>query len=320
MSKRRVRKKHKRSIFNWKFLLPSLSIFAFIIALSTSLNNRHTFSDLSLGGEEILEIQQDIIPNDVKEHLKNQEKVLGVKIFNQNNQVALPTSIHVPILMYHYVEYVQDQGDKTRISLNTTPYTLEQEIKTLSEAGYAFLTTSELVDVFDGKKTLPQKPILLTFDDGYRDFYTDVYPILKKYNVKATQYVIAGFMDRQNHLLTSQLKEIANDGLVEIGAHTVNHLWLKGLASKVVNDEVFQSKEILEKIINKPVTSFAYPFGAFDLQAIKVVEAAGFTTSTSTIPGIDQTPTNKFFLYRLRPGGRMGEALLNWLNQVKNKE
>ncbi len=273
------------------------------------------YYDSSLNGSEIKEVLQQTIPQDVQQALHKVEQTLKAPVAS-TSAIQLPVSVRVPILMYHYVEYVQDKGDKTRILLNTTPYTLEQEIKTLSEAGFTFMTNAELANVLDGKGRLPPKPILLTFDDGYRDFYTDAYPILKKYHAKATQYVIAGFLNRSNHLLTAQLQEIARDGLVEIGAHTVHHVYLKGRSLKDVSNEVFQSRVMLEKLSNKEVISFAYPFGAFDEQAIQVVKDAGFKSATSTIPGIDQKQEYRYFLYRLRPGGRTGQSLLNWLTQT----
>ena len=279
--------------------------------------------DSSSDGSEIAEEQQQIVPPDVAAHIE-QEKLLAASssspvLGTQTNQTAfpIPVSVHVPILMYHYVEYVQDKNDTIRISLNTTPYTLENEIKTLRDAGYTFMTNKELTDVFNGEAQLPPKPILLTFDDGYRDFYTDAYPILKKYQVKATQYVISGFLGYQNHLLKGQLQEIAQDGLVEIGAHTVHHVWLKGQLFKTVADEIFQSKASLEKLINKPVVSFAYPFGAFDQQVRETVRNFGFSSALSTIPGAEQKQENKYFLYRLRPGGRTGKTLLAWLENQK---
>ncbi len=287
------------------------------------------YYDSSTNGSEIAEVHQQTIPPDVKQEIKQeikQEMKISTTSGIVKNSTSSPTTVQyasvsatvrVPILMYHYIEYLRDKNDKKRISLNTTPYTLEEEIKTLIGAGYNFITNTELADLIDGKTNLPPNPILLTFDDGYRDFYTDAYPILKKYRVKATQYVIAGFLDRNNHLLTPQLKEIAKDGLVEIGAHTVHHVWLKGRSLKDVSNEVFQSREILEHIINMPVVSFAYPFGAFDEQTIQIVKDAGFRTATSTVPGIEQNQINRFFLYRLRPGGRTGQALLNWLGQSK---
>lgn len=268
--------------------------------------------DSSLNGSEIKEEQQNTIPPEVMDFLKGEEK-----LHLQPPVVTQPTSFRVPILMYHYVEYVKDKGDKTRISLDTAPATLEQEVKTLVDAGYNFMTAEELAAVLDGQAQLPPKPILLTFDDGYRDFYTDAYPILKKYHIKATQYVISGFLNNENHLTVAQLREIAKDDLVEIGAHTVHHIWLKGQSPKRASDEVLQSKLALEKLIGKRVVSFAYPFGAFDRQAIEVVQNAGFTNAVSTVAGVNQQWQYRYILYRLRPGGRSGNGLLQWLDLLK---
>lgn len=290
------------------------------------------FYDSSTSKSELQDFNPPAPPADIKKQVAQIEKLTiksNIQIASTTGTIksslasakippaTISATIRVPIVMYHYVEYVQDKNDKLRISLNTTPYVLENEIQTLIAAGYNFITNSELADVLDGKTNLPANPVLLTFDDGYRDFYTDAYPILKKYHVKATNYVIAGFLNRKNHLLTSQLQEISKDGLVEIGAHTVNHVWLKSLPLKTVSDEVFQSKEILEQLINKPVVSFAYPFGAFDDQAIKVVKDAGFRSAVSTIPGVNQNQEDRFYMFRLRPGGSTGKSFLNILNQTK---
>ncbi|HET9946735.1 MAG TPA: polysaccharide deacetylase family protein [Patescibacteria group bacterium] len=304
-------KKRKRK---FPFLTWPLFLGVGIILITIPFLRSSSFKDSSLTGEEILENQQNTIPEDVVAQLTQGEQVLGA------TSREFPDSIiHVPILMYHYVEYVSDPGDKTRISLDTLPSNLEAEIQTLKGAGYTFMTANDLADVIDGKTQLPPKPILLTFDDGYRDFYEYAYPLLKKDHIKATQYVITGphFLNTPNHLTSQQVQEIAQDGLVEIGAHTVDHLWLRGLSKSIVTYEVTQSKKTLENLIHKPVNSFAYPFGAFDPQAIDVVKQAGFRTSLSTIPGINQSKTNRYFLYRLRPGGRVGKDLLYCLDHVE---
>ncbi len=262
-------------------------------------------------GDERIEVQQNTVPADVRRWI-SQGEVLGVQV--------LPKQIRVPILMYHYVEYVKDKGDTIRQSLSLTPYTFEEEVKTLLDAGYTFMTNAEVADALSGKITLPKKPVALTFDDGYRDFYTDVYPILKKYHAKATAYIISGFLGYPNNMYAWQVKRIADEGLVEIGAHTVNHAWLKGLPQKELVYEVDESKKTLEELIGKPVVSFAYPYGTFDVQAIETLAAAGFTSAVSTIPGADQYQTHRYFLYRLRPGGKTGEALLSWLDHVKDEQ
>lgn len=221
----------------------------------------------------------------------------------------------VPILLYHYVEYVQDRGDTIRQSLNILPVIFDQQVKTLQDAGYNFMTPSDLADVLDEKKDLPQKAVILTFDDGYRDFYTNVFPILKKYRVKAVAYIVPNFLNKHNNLDLWMLKEIAQSGLVEIGAHTMDHSYLAGLSKKNVEYEIVESKRYLEKALGIEVVSFAYPYGAFDNQAIQVVKEAGFKTAVTTIEGTLVTDTNRFFLYRVRPGARVRESLIHLLRK-----
>lgn len=223
--------------------------------------------------------------------------------------------IYVPILLYHYVEYVKDPGDTIRKSLNIIPAVFDVEVKTLKDAGYTFLTPKDLADVLDDKKELPQKPVILSFDDGYRDFYTDVFPILRKYNAKAIVYIVPNFLNKPNNMDTWMLKEIVKSGLVEIGAHTMDHSYLAGLPKKRVEYEVAESKKYLEKTLGIQVVSFAYPYGAFDNQAIDIVKNAGFRTAVTTIHGNLVMDTNRYFIYRLRPGARVGESLIKFVEE-----
>jgi peptidoglycan/xylan/chitin deacetylase (PgdA/CDA1 family) len=270
-------------------------------------------------GDERIEVSQNTVPPDVRQW-ENEGGVLGAANTDMFTLRMLPIAVRVPVLMYHYVEYVKDKGDTIRQSLSLSPYTFEDEVKTLLGAGYTFMTNAELSDALSGKIPVPDKPIVLTFDDGYRDFYTDVYPILKKYHAKATAYIISGFIGHPNNMDAWQVKQIADEGLVEIGAHTVHHAWMKGLPEKELVYEVTQSKKTLEDVTGRQVVSFAYPYGAFDLPAIRALATAGFTSSVSTIPGIDQFQTHRYFLYRLRAGGKTGESLLSWLSNVTNDQ
>jgi hypothetical protein len=92
-------------------------------------------------------------------------------------------TLKIPILMYHYIEY-PDPNDKMRVALNVVPEVLDEQIKTLKDAGYVFLWATDAEQILKGKEEMPKKAVVLTFDDGYRDFYEYAYPILKKYNAK----------------------------------------------------------------------------------------------------------------------------------------
>lgn len=273
------------------------SLFTLIIIclLISFLILIYKYSKLSKAIPDITQIPPDV-----------QKSIANVKPVKQ---------FYIPILLYHYVEYVQDPGDTIRKSLNIIPAIFDLEVKTLKDAGYTFITPKDLADVLDDKASLPKKSVILTFDDGYRDFYTDVFPILKKYQVKAITYIVPNFLNKPNNMDMWQLKEIVKSGLVEIGAHTMNHSYLAGLSKKAVEYEVVESKKFLEKALDLKVVSFAYPYGAFDNQAIKVVQDAGFKTAITTINGTLVADINRFFLYRVRPGGKVGADLIKLIEQ-----
>lgn len=259
------------------------------------------------------DLSQYTIPSDVITALNKAEStgnpVLGIRADGPN--------YHIPILMYHYIEHVQDPGDTIRISLNVLPETLDAQIRTLVAAGYTFITPSDMADILDGIMPVPEKPIILSFDDGYRDFYTGAFPILKKYNVRSVAYIITGFLNRPNYLTDYQLQEIAQSGIVEIGAHTVNHYALAGVSDQVAKQEIENSRLQLEQKLGIPIVDFAYPYGSFNLRTVQLTKEAGYRTAVATIPGADVGNQSRFFVNRLRPGASTGQSLLNLIGSSK---
>jgi peptidoglycan/xylan/chitin deacetylase (PgdA/CDA1 family) len=237
----------------------------------------------------------------------------------QSSSTATMSAVHVPILMYHYIEHVKDVRDTFRQKLDIYPEILDLQLKTLSEAGFTFLTMSQVGEVLDGKASLPEKPIVLTFDDGYRDFYTDAFPVLEKYHVKSTAYIISGFLGKPNYMTVNQVKDIARSGIVEVAAHTEHHIDLQHASLTKATQEIVGSKQALEQLISSPVVSFAYPGGRFNPSTVDVVKQAGFTTAVSTLPGSEVAIQNRFILFRLRPGSRTGQHLLDFLTHVVTK-
>ncbi|PIT89392.1 MAG: hypothetical protein COU27_00655 [Candidatus Levybacteria bacterium CG10_big_fil_rev_8_21_14_0_10_36_7] len=249
--------------------------------------------------------------NFIKTHFKNFFPPSS-KIKKQA-QILRPTNIRIPILLYHYVEYVKDKKDTARQDLDTTPAIFEMQIATLKNAGFTFILASDVADILDGKKPAPKNPILITFDDGYADFYTDAYPILKKYGAKATIYVVPGLINDKNYLTLKQLINLSKNENIEIGAHTISHAVLKNTTIEKVKYEVLGSKEMLEDMLGIEIVSFAYPYGDFDNQAIEIVKNAGFKTATSTILGVVVNETNRYLLHRMRPAELTGKHLVNYL-------
>ncbi len=224
--------------------------------------------------------------------------------------IYVPKTVHVPILMYHYIEYNHDPKDTIRISLTVTPFWLEKQLQYLADNGYTTISPAQLAAAVDGRASLPAKPVVLTFDDGYRDFYTDAWPLLEKYHARATTYVVADFLDKPNYMFSWQLERIATEsgGLIDIGAHTRHHVGLALVSPERAWDEIFHSKTELEEKIGRPVTDFAYPYGNFNQTVAQMVARAGFLTAAATIFGETEGPGNLFFLPRVRVGNYAGEA------------
>lgn len=220
----------------------------------------------------------------------------------------------IPILLYHYVEFNKDPRDTIRISLTIYRNIFEKQVQDLLAAGYTFLTAGDVGQIIDGEKQMPEKPVVLTFDDGYRDFYTDVFPILQFYNIKATIFVVSDFLNHSNNLTDEQLKEIIQSRLVEVGGHTFGHLSLTGLSSFSASKQITDDKAYLEKTFGIRLVSFAYPYGEFNAEVADLVKAAGYHQGVSVVRGAQQSLGNRFFLYRLNPGRATGDQLLSILS------
>jgi len=220
---------------------------------------------------------------------------------------------HLPILLYHYVEYIKDYKDTIRASLNIRRDVFEKQVQDLLKEGYTFLTVAEAGEIISEKKVLPAKAVVLTFDDGYRDFYTDVFPILSFYKIKATVFIVSEFLNHSNNLTDAQVRELVESGLVEIGGHTYNHSSLTSLTREQAAREIYNDKRNLEDKFGIKVTSFAYPYGIFDQATIDLVKQAGYDQAVSVVRGSDQSEENRFYMYRIRPGEATGEYLMNLL-------
>jgi peptidoglycan/xylan/chitin deacetylase (PgdA/CDA1 family) len=229
-------------------------------------------------------------------------------------KISQLTEIKIPILMYHYIEYNQDERDFLRDQQNVPPHVFEQQIIDLRNAGYTFITPKDIPNLLT-KRHRDNKYVVLSFDDGFRDFYTDAFPILKKHKIPVINYIVYNFMGGQDYMTEEMVLTIAKNPLIEIGAHTLNHATLSGIEKEYAEGEISLSKGFLEEKFGIEVTSFAYPYGSHDEEAIKLVKKAGYTTAVTVEQGNMVTPNNLYTLKRIRPGHLTGEALINYINR-----
>jgi peptidoglycan/xylan/chitin deacetylase (PgdA/CDA1 family) len=146
---------------------------------------------------------------------------------------------------------------------------------------------------------IPKKSVVLAFDDGYENNYTAMFPILKKYNFKATVFVITSFIDKKHSFLTSkQLLEMDRYG-IDIESHTVHHDNLKMISKAKQLKTLIQSKKYLEKTLNKQISFFAYPYGGYNKNAIEALIESGYKMAFTTENGWSSKQDGMFSLHRV---------------------
>ncbi len=229
----------------------------------------------------------------------------GVGMWNfQNEETATTTSpiikpdfAIIPIVTYHSVRPHIDGESEEQEQFDITPELLKKHLEYLKREGFTTISFETLADYFDGETSLPQKPVILSFDDSWKNQYIYAFPLLKEYKMTATFFVFTNSLDRKNHLTWEETREMQKAGM-EIGSHTKFHPYLGDIKDPAeLKNEIVGSKNILEESINAHITSFAYPFGEHATTSINEVKHAGYRTARSLRSGVVQ---NKEDLYSLR--------------------
>jgi peptidoglycan/xylan/chitin deacetylase (PgdA/CDA1 family) len=227
-----------------------------------------------------------------------------------------PTSIRVPVLMYHYIRVNPSPSDRLGYNLSVTPADFAAQMDWLANNGYHPITFAELHSYLNGQRGLPSRPVILTFDDGYSDFYTTALPILRAHDFSAVAYVVSGFMGRSGYMTAAQVLEADRSG-IEIGAHTVDHVDLARQSSAGVHFQLTASKTTLEGLLGHPVLSLCYPSGRFNSTVISAAANAGYRDATTTRWGSLRTLSNRYVWDRLRING--GESLSQFARDVASQ-
>jgi peptidoglycan/xylan/chitin deacetylase (PgdA/CDA1 family) len=209
----------------------------------------------------------------------------------------------VPILMYHYIGNNPNPQDKARDSVSLGPDKFDEEMKYLSDHGYHTITLDTLYPALKTKTTLPDKTLILTFDDGYMDFYYNAYPILQKYRLQATVFIPTALMNQGYYLTWDQIKEMASSGFITFGSHSIHHWHLTTLDQTTLDSELQESKKILTEKLGVPINFIAYPYGSVDARVIQATQKAGYVGAVGTWPSKFQSEGTIYNMPRLRIGG-----------------
>ncbi|MCD6117400.1 polysaccharide deacetylase family protein [bacterium] len=185
----------------------------------------------------------------------------------------------VPIITFHKVDPSFEWG-VTRV----TPRQFRKIVSNLADCGYK---TVSLDDVFTDSVSMPEKPVVLTFDDGYESILDYAAPVLEEFNFTGTIFIITGFVGKENkwdvnlgglrfkHLSWAQIDSLKKAGF-EIGSHTIHHSDLTRINRKEIENEVFESKQELERKTGDKVKFISFPFGRYNTEVIDLCVKAGY--------------------------------------------
>jgi peptidoglycan/xylan/chitin deacetylase (PgdA/CDA1 family) len=228
------------------------------------------------------------------------------------------TAICIPILMYHEVKLTKAGKDVIM------PYEFETDLKYLKENGYETIVMSDLIDYVYSGKPLPEKPIILTFDDGYLNNYTNVFPLLKKYNMKIVMSIIGKNTDDftnipddnidYSHVTWNQINEMISSGLVEIQNHSYNMHTITSARfgcqkkygeslehyTQFLSDDIIKLQDELKFYTGYTPSTFTYPYGKVSEDSLPIIKKLGFKASLSCDYGLNLITRDPSVLFGLR--------------------
>jgi peptidoglycan/xylan/chitin deacetylase (PgdA/CDA1 family) len=213
--------------------------------------------------------------------------------------MAAVAPLRVPVLMYH--EIADASATPSRLAVD--PETFASQVAYLHDAGFTAITAGALAEILDGgAAALPERPVVLTFDDGYGDFYDQALPLLKQFGHTGTVFQTTGWVeakDAEKRMLNwHELAEIAAAG-IEIGAHTYTHPQLDQLPDGQLHEELYGPKSELEDKLGMAVTGLAYPFGYSNDKVRQMARSAGYTYAYAVDNALTTSGANQFALPRL---------------------
>ncbi|AGX44431.1 polysaccharide deacetylase family protein [Clostridium saccharobutylicum] len=218
--------------------------------------------------------------------------VLFLFILTSTNVVAFANSTpKIPVLLYHVV--TQNPSGTYQFSLTD----FKNDMAYLKKNGYTPLSLNQYYNILNGTVTAPSRPVLLTFDDSTSDFYTNVYPVLKQYNFKATQFAVTDWLDTNGHLTRAQLQMLSANG-IDIANHTIKHQPLTSdwnTQYSAINNANIK----LKSITNNAANSVAYPYGNYNSTTMSVLKNLGCQGGFTVSGGLSSSNSNKYELPRI---------------------
>ena len=201
----------------------------------------------------------------------------------------------IPVLNYHQI----NDTEKNALTVNTEQF--EAQMKYLSENGYTAITPADMLDAWENGTKLPEKPVVITFDDGYLDNYNHAFPVLEKYQLKATIFLISDYVNTYpNYLTWSDVQDMQQSGLIDFESHTLSHEELtKAPDLDEAKHQLTGSKQAIEWNLGKQVNFIAYPCGEYNDDIEQATKDAGYRAAFTVNYGLAEPGEDPFILDRV---------------------
>lgn len=223
--------------------------------------------------------------------------------------------IKFPIFNYHHIRPMPDVASSTISdrAFTVTPEGFEAHLKYFQDNGYQAVSVYDLLDYFDTGKPLPDKAVAITFDDGYYGQYRWAFPLLKKYGMTATFFIIVNNVGKPDVLTWDEIKTMSDNGMI-IGSHTLSHPNLTSISDGQARNELIESKKVLEEKISKQVDLLAYPGGNYNAHVIDLVKEVGYQAAAGVYKIIDQSPKARFAIRRFHADDELESIVSKLVN------
>ncbi len=199
--------------------------------------------------------------------------------------------VYAPILLYHHI---LDGDTLNRYNVSTDMF--NAQMQALQMWGYTSITISQLADVIRNGGELPEKPVLITFDDGDIDVYQNAYPIMERYGMVGTFYIVANRIGSDQFVNADQIKQMHASGW-EIGSHGYSHRDMSA-DHDAIEAEGYKAKKLLEEKLGIPINSFAYPYGGWDATVAGYTAGYGYSSGAGLGNSYIHDPSTLYYLSR----------------------
>ena len=226
------------------------------------------------------------------------------KVQPQPDAIADSRVLTIPILMYHYISSAPKLSDRVRLDLSVTPKNFESELQYLASYSYTAISLYDIYNALATGAPLPPKPVVITFDDGYRDAYVNAYPLLKKYNMTGTFFVVSDFINSGNpaYMTWDMVKEMS-DGGMSIESHSRWHPDMRNRQNDFLIYQILGPIEAITAYTGKRPHFFCYPSGRYDAAVIRVLKSADTWAAVTTQQGVTYSLANAMTWARVRVHG-----------------